>query len=102
MAPANINIDTGAAIKEGLKLFKGASRLSVSLALVVGTSFLGCGGVLWWNSETIITIVNAAYSVPHLKEAHHECQVKVAELTARVSANEREIAELRQHRVATQ
>jgi hypothetical protein len=101
MAPLpRINLDADTAVKEGMKLFRGASKLSISLALVITTSFFGISGTIWWNKDTIVAIVNAAYSVEHIRAAHHECQLQVASLNARVAENEKEIRELKQTRVA--
>lgn len=101
MAPLpRITLDTDTAVKEGMKLFRGASKLSISLALVITTSFFGVSGTIWWNKDTIVAIVNAAYSVEHIKAAHHECQAQVASLTARVAENEEKIRRLEQTKIA--
>ena len=97
-----INIDTGEAIKEGMKLFRGASKLSISLALVVSTTFLGGGGVIWWNRETLIKIVELSSGIEHIQHAHKQCEAQLARITIRLEAQEKELQELKQARVAAQ
>ena len=97
-----INIDAGEAVKEGMKLFKGASRLSISLALVVSTTFLGGGGVVWWNRDTLIRIAEIASGFDHLQHAHKECEAKLANITDRLEDQEKEIRQLKEAKIAAQ
>jgi mannose/fructose/N-acetylgalactosamine-specific phosphotransferase system component IIB len=79
-----------------------ASVLSISLAIVILSTFLSCGLFLYFNKDAIISLVQAVHDIEHIKHAHAECTANVNAVKERLEIAESEIKRLKELKVAIQ
>lgn len=72
-----------------------ASPFSIGMAIILAVIFVGVGGMVLANKDTIIRLVEAGHEVKHLQKAHDQCHEEMAALKTEVAFLRAEVNKLK-------